>query len=167
MTHVADTDALNAALATFPKALERAMVEAFFRRLGLAPSGEGDFDFIVSLLQWMETAKIPFERVFFDWFCGAAPRALASPQAAFYAAPEFSALRARLETFEPVRPERLTHAYFSGEPCTMLIDEVEALWAPISERDDWSPLQRKLESVGSMREALSGDASRYVADPYP
>lgn len=167
LTLVAGTEALNAALAAFPAAFERAMGDAFFRRLGLAPPADGGFDFAVALLQWMEATRIPFERVFFDWFCGSAARAAASPEAARYAAPEFSALRARLSASAPDRPERLAHPYFSGAPLTMLIDEVEAIWAPIAERDDWSALEDKLRRIAEMREAHAFNASRYVADPYP
>jgi uncharacterized protein YdiU (UPF0061 family) len=167
LTLVAETEALNASLAAFPAAFERAMTEAFFRRLGLKPPAEGGFDFVVALLQWMESTKIPFERVFFDWFCGSAARADASPEAAHYAAPEFSALCDRLESFAPDRPARLAHPYFAGAPCTMLIDEVEAIWTPVAERDDWSMLASKLEKIAAMREAHAFDASSYVADPYP
>jgi uncharacterized protein YdiU (UPF0061 family) len=166
LTLVAKAEALNAALATFPQKLERAMVEAFFRRLGLQPSGEGDFDFVIALLQWMETTKIPFERVFFDWFCGGGARARQSAHAALYAAPEFADLRSRLEAFTPERPERLSHPYFAGEPQTMLIEEVEAIWARIAEADDWSMLTAKLERIAAMRAAHAFGASRYVADPY-
>jgi hypothetical protein len=35
----------------------------------------------------------------------------------------------------------------------MLIDEVEAIWAPIAEKDDWSALERKLAQIAEMREA--------------
>ena len=40
----------------------------------------------------------------------------------------------------------------------MLIDEVEALWAPIAERDDWSALHRVLGEIEEMRQAYAGDA---------
>ena len=43
-------------------------------------------------------------------------------------------------------------------PCGMLIDEVEALWAPIAERDDWSALYRKIEDIAEMREAYGFSA---------
>ncbi|HOP19660.1 MAG TPA: hypothetical protein PK585_06245, partial [Amphiplicatus sp.] len=63
---------------------------------------------------------------------------------------------------EPDRPERLSHGYFARrEPTTMLIDEVEAIWAPIAESDDWSKLQAKIEDIGRMREALGFDASTF------
>ena len=38
-------------------------------------------------------------------------------------------------------------------PRTMLIEEVEAIWAPIAESDDWSLLQKTLAEIAQMREA--------------
>ncbi len=161
--------ALNAALQRFPALFERAMVEAFFARLGVAPSGAGDFGFVVSLLQWMERTAVPFERGFFDWFCGraSAARAEASPVAALYRDADFAALKAQLTAFEPQRPERLAHRYFADDaPCTMLIDEVEAIFGPIADDDDWSALEVKLAKIARLREALDFGASRFVASPY-
>jgi hypothetical protein len=39
----------------------------------------------------------------------------------------------------------------------MLIDEMEALWAPIAERDDWSDFHRALGEIEDMRQAYAGD----------
>ncbi len=159
---------LNEALQSFPAHFEKAMVEAVFARLGLAPPGDQDFEFVVSLLQWMEKTAIPFERLFFDWFCGEAStgRAQESPVASHYDGAEFAGLKRRLLSFAPERTERLSHAYFSGAPSTMLIDEVEAIWAPIAESDDWSVFDAKLGAIRDMREALALDASRWVAAPH-
>lgn len=167
VSHV-EEESLNAALQKFPALFEAAMVESFHARLGVAPAGEGDFDFIVKMLRWMEETQIPFERLFFDWFCGSAStaRAAASPHAAYYDGAGFSPLGDQLAALAPVRPERLTHPYFSGAPCTMLIDEVEAIWAPIAERDDWSLFEAKLADIAEMREALDLDASRWRANPF-
>jgi hypothetical protein len=38
----------------------------------------------------------------------------------------------------------------------MLIDEMEALWAPIAESDDWGPVQLALEEIEEMRQAYAG-----------
>ncbi|MCR6736479.1 MAG: hypothetical protein NVV83_21420 [Afipia sp.] len=38
----------------------------------------------------------------------------------------------------------------------MLIDEMEALWAPIAEQDDWRPLYEALGEIEEMREAYAG-----------
>ncbi|MCA8888533.1 MAG: YdiU family protein [Parvularculaceae bacterium] len=164
---LADEAALNEALQSFAPQVETAMVEAFFRRLGVAPSGDhdlkGDFDFVRALLQWMEKSQAPFEQVFFDWFCGSASRdrAGASPAAGLYAGGDFTDLRARLCGFDPVAPDRLSHDYFRGAPCAMLIDEVEAIWSEIAEHDDWRALSAKLSGIDAMREALGFDASHF------
>jgi uncharacterized protein YdiU (UPF0061 family) len=50
--------------------------------------------------------------------------------------------------------ERRDHPFWLGEPCSMLIEEVEALWAPIAEADDWTPLQQKIAHIRAMGEAL-------------
>jgi hypothetical protein len=36
----------------------------------------------------------------------------------------------------------------------MLIEEVEAIWAPIAERDDWSLFQAKLAAITEMADAI-------------
>jgi Zn-dependent M32 family carboxypeptidase len=36
----------------------------------------------------------------------------------------------------------------------MLIDEVEAIWAAIAERDDWSLFEAKLADIAEMKAAL-------------
>ena len=46
------------------------------------------------------------------------------------------------------------HDYWLDDaPQSMLIEEVEAIWAAIDERDDWSPLEAKVESLRRMGEA--------------
>jgi hypothetical protein len=39
-------------------------------------------------------------------------------------------------------------------PCTLLIDEIETLWAAIAEHDDWSLFEAKLGAIAELREAL-------------
>ena len=162
---LAPVEALNEALRLFSPAYEEAMSDAFFRRLGLQRAGEGDFAFVTNFLRWMTETGAPYERVFFDWFCGAASaeRAMQSPAAELYAQDKFSEIRDALCSAAPDRPERLARDYFKGaKPCTMLIDEVEAIWAPIADEDDWSAFRAKLEEIGRLREALGFDASRFI-----
>ena len=57
-----------------------------------------------------------------------------------------------LEGYEPIDSD---HEYWSdGQPETMLIDEVETLWSAIDERDDWAPLEEKVNRIRRMGEAL-------------
>ena len=47
-----------------------------------------------------------------------------------------------------------SHAYWSDDaPQSMVIDEVEALWSHIDERDDWQPLMDKVTALRRMGEA--------------
>jgi len=47
-----------------------------------------------------------------------------------------------------------SHAYWSDDaPQSMLIEEVEAIWASIAEKDDWAPLEAKLAAIRRMAEA--------------
>ena len=79
---------------------------------------------------------------------------MAGPRAGLYACEAFTDFRARLAGFEADRPERLAHPMFAGaEPEELLVDEVEALWAAIAERDDWSPLADKLARLEAARVA--------------
>ncbi|MBX7483052.1 protein adenylyltransferase SelO family protein [Qipengyuania qiaonensis] len=56
-----------------------------------------------------------------------------------------------LRNFEPVGGE---HPYWNDErPESMLIDEVETIWAAIAEKDDWQPLQEKIAALRRMGEA--------------
>ena len=62
--------------------------------------------------------------------------------------------RIRLEPYEPVRPERLAHPYFTqSEPEELLIDEIEAIWADIDQRDDRTAFHAKLARIETARVA--------------
>lgn len=60
---------------------------------------------------------------------------------------------ARAEACASASAVRLDHPYFAGAPCTLLIAEVEGLWAPIAAGDDGSPFADTLDAVARMPEA--------------
>jgi hypothetical protein len=104
----------------------------------------------------MRAGGAPFEQVFFDWFGGmaSAGRAASSPAAAHYAGETFIRFENALRNYVPSNPQRLEHAYFAGgEPCTMMIDEVERIWTPIAATDDWSAFHDKLHRIDTMADA--------------
>jgi DNA-binding GntR family transcriptional regulator len=60
-----------------------------------------------------------------------------------------------MEKRSPAREARLSHPYFARtSPCDLLIEEVEAIWAAIAERDDWAALDAKIADIRLMGEAL-------------
>jgi uncharacterized protein YdiU (UPF0061 family) len=160
-----EIDALNDALQTFSDHYETAMADEYFRRLGVERTGAEDFALVADLLKWMTETGAPYEQVFFDWFCGSVSeeRAAQSPAAELYEQEKFAAVKKRLTDLEPRNPERLQHDYFQQrKPCTMLVDEVEAIWAPIAENDDWSIFEAKLRYIEKMGRAYDFAASRYA-----
>ena len=79
-------------------------------------------------------------------------RAAASPQAALYGDAAFEPVRSALTARAPVRPERLALPYFQkAAPVSLVIEEVETLWAPIAARDDWSAFTAKTAHIEEAR----------------
>jgi hypothetical protein len=126
-------------------------------RLGLQPRGEADdAPFVQSMFKALAEGaeRLRWEPFFFDWFAGAEARALAGPRAALYAEPPFAEFRDRLAAYAPDRPERLADPYFTQpEPEELLYDQIEALWIPIAEADDWTPFHAKLAAIETARVA--------------
>jgi hypothetical protein len=59
-----------------------------------------------------------------------------------------------VQAYEPTAS--LDHPYWSDpEPCSMHIEEVEAIWAPIADADDWSLFTGKVAAIRRMGEALA------------
>jgi hypothetical protein len=101
------------------------------------------------LVAALQTREETIDRVFFDWRGGR------DPGAGLYPSEPFRALAGALEGCEHAK----THPYWSDDaPCSMHIDEVEAIWSAIAERDDWQPLEDKLTAVRRMGEAMRADA---------
>ena len=109
-----------------------------------------------AFLAFMQPTQLPWEAAFFDWFGGQASeeRALAGSRRKRYCGEPFKAWQEALYQHEPERPERLQHSYFQSQgPVHMVIDQVEADWAAIAERDDWAPLKATLQRIAAAREA--------------
>jgi uncharacterized protein YdiU (UPF0061 family) len=157
---------LEAALAEFLPAYQNSLRTHVLARLGLAQteSAENDLEFLQALFVWMTESQVGWDQFFHDWFCADAQRAAQSPEAQCYADASFSRVREGIDARGPMRPERLAHPYFQrATPVSLVIDEVEGLWAPIAERDDWSLFEAKLAGISEMREALGIACHQSVA----
>jgi uncharacterized protein YdiU (UPF0061 family) len=161
LTLVGDQAGLLAALNGFSDAYRLALRGAMLDRLGVK-SRDADHDIELVNAAFRALAEggdaLRWEPFFFDWFGGEASeaRALAGPRTGLYETETFKAFRGQLAGFEPDRPERLTDPIFQRpEPEEMLIEEVEALWAPIAETDDWKPLHAKLGRIEAARVAYA------------
>jgi uncharacterized protein YdiU (UPF0061 family) len=152
---------LEAALQNFAPMFRDAFNAAMFDRLGLkSADAETDQNLAGAAWQFLAESGMPFERFFFDWRGADTKRAAASPEATTYESTAFKPVGALLSGYEPRTPVVAGHPYFQrAEPCTMLIDEVEAIWKPIAESDDWSAFSAKLVAIGEMRDAYAVPSS--------
>ena len=161
---VTETDPLVEILNRFGGAYRDALAGALVARLGLKPeTPEADVDLANAAFRALASGgeRLRWEPFFFDWFCGGASesRALAGPRGDLYGSEAFLALRELFAGRTPDRPERLAHAHFHrAEPEELLYDEIEAIWTPIAERDDWSAFHAKLAAIEVARQALALDA---------
>jgi len=148
---------LEASLATFEPTLHREFATALLRRLGLKPKdAERNGELASALWTFLLQTKAPFEQTFFDWYGGrlSQERAQRSPSSALYEHDAFKPVRQAIDDFEPIDALNLDHPYFARDcPCTMLIDDVEALWEPIATGDDWSAFLAKLQDIAMLAEA--------------
>lgn len=158
LADIAEESALKESLADFPKIYLAAIREKLMKRLGVKPKGDAEDDALLTAMNaFMDGEKIPYERFFFDWYGGGSSqqRAMAGPEAHRYKKDSHKDLMDALAGYEPANPQALNHAYFMGDgPEMMLIEEVEALWAHIAERDDWKPLYNKIDRIREMGAAL-------------
>ena len=156
---IADKPALVAALETFAPAYYAALASATLRRLGLAETGQAqDQELTIAFWRFLQESQVAFEQAIFDWHGGlrSLERARRSSIAEAYTTESFAPVRLLLERATAVPGLRLDHPYFSrARPRTMLIDEVEALWAPIAAADDWNLLRSALAEIDQMRDAYS------------
>jgi hypothetical protein len=105
---------------------------------------------IEAAVRAMVTTGTPIDSFFHDWR-GGAPR-----DGAAYADAAWAPLHMALADFTPVSGAK-DHAYWTDQaPCSMHIDEVEAIWSAIDRDDDWTPLQAKVAAIRRMGDAMQG-----------
>lgn len=158
LTVLAPAEALSEALGGFEAVYQAAFAAHTHALLGVEPTGalDDDIGLVQALFSWLTDSQANWAGTFYDWFGGAAglARVQASPRAALYSGEGFDAFGERLLARTPERPERLNHAYFQqAGPVSLVIDEVEALWAPIAEADDWSGFERVMAQIEAARGA--------------
>ena len=147
LTPLAAEDDLAEALRAFEPAYRDALRRAVLGRLGIGTAAlEDDLALVRSAFTLLETTGQAWEPFFLRWFGGRLRDGTPAPEEAAWAA--------MLAERTPARPERLHHPYFAREaPVDLLIEEVEALWEAIDERDDWRPLAERLTAIEAARQA--------------
>jgi uncharacterized protein YdiU (UPF0061 family) len=149
---IADRDALVEAIEGYAPAYRKAIVERVLWRLGVTPRSEREDIAVVTALETaLFASKVEIDRFYFDWAGG---QLRESADASLYSNEYFEPLIRALQSYVPSRS--FDHAYWQGAgPCSMHIAEVEAIWAPIAEADDWTLLKNKVQQIRQLGEAMS------------
>ena len=145
---IAEAPPLSDVLSGWSGCFEQALVEAMIRRLGIA-LGPNDAEIASALIRALATRAKPIDRIFFDWRGGR------DPGVELYPADDFRTLARLVKGRETPR----SHPYWSDEePCSMHIEEVEAIWGAIAASDDWQPFNDKVTAIRRMGDAMGQDA---------
>lgn len=140
-----DSEPLVATLDGFGPRFQEEMTAAILWRLGIVPRDPtGDRAVARATERGLRDSEASLDRFFFDAFGGILPDGYGEP---------WADLRAALTGYRSRKPR--DHGHGSGEPCSMLIEEVEAIWAGIADRDDWSALHTKVAAIRAMGAALA------------
>ncbi|WOK36669.1 protein adenylyltransferase SelO family protein [Sphingomonas sp. C3-2] len=150
---IARAEELVPALEHFAAYYEESLLAALLRRLGVKSRGAvADKAMTGALERALMENSVEIDRFFFDWRGG---QLRSETAAARYDSPAFDDLKGALASYGPA--VRLDHDYWRDEaPCSMHIDEVEAIWARIDQADDWTALERKVAAIRRMGDAMGG-----------
>jgi len=141
---VSEAPPLIAVVETFGEHYQPAVSAAILWRLGVRPlDAETDRKLVQAIEGGLRAESASIDRFFFDGFGGVVPERYGAA---------FDGARAILAGYQ-ARATR-DHDYWHGEPCSMLIDEVEAIWSAIDQRDDWALFEAKVASIREMGAAL-------------
>ena len=158
LTLISEPEPLITSFNAFNTRYEQELGLAICRRLNIRPKPD-NAPLVSALYAFLATLRSDgsFEGLFYDWFGGrlSENRALSGPRAESYAGETFAAFHDLLKTYDTASPEKLDHPRFrQADPETLLIDEIEAIWAQITLEDDWSPFEAKLAAIEEYRLAL-------------
>lgn len=130
------------------------VLRLFLSRLNLKSRGvDEDGNLLRGYFSFLESSQALYEQSFFDFFGGHhSPRIASSAQKDLYTGEDFEQLIDLLKNFEVADAAKLAHPYFKNQkPCTLLIEEIESIWRPIAEENDWSFFNQKLHDIRSFR----------------
>lgn len=150
-------DDLQAALDHYQPTFAAQLAHSAVTRLGRVPKSTPDNDALAqALLAMFQAHEISMEGLFFDLFATSPndARVKDSPRASYYQGSAFDELCAQLENFDCVSLDPDQASYFDTQaPCELTHPMVQAIWAPIHERDDWSAFCAKLSQIEAARRA--------------
>jgi serine/tyrosine/threonine adenylyltransferase len=131
------------ALERYPALYQDAVVRRFLWRLGVHSCGADHDRLLVEAAEKsMVHEHVGIDRFFYEHRGGRL-------QSVQYYGDQRRAFADILKDYS--NPDLAANEYWSnGQPCSMLIEEVESIWATISEKDSWDMVSGKVEAVRAM-----------------
>jgi serine/tyrosine/threonine adenylyltransferase len=148
LSRIADQNALIDAVNRFGPAYQAAILDRTLWRLGVKARGpDDDRQLVQAIEKALIESRVDIDRFYFDWMGGQVR------DDTLYKGDAFSAFREGVAAYAPARTR--DHRYWQRQsPCSLFIDEVEAIWAPIAGGDDWSVLTAKIAEIREMGDAM-------------
>jgi len=139
----------------FGETFSKEVIRLFFHRLNLQMQEDADSndELISQFFLFLSQTRMGYEQLFFDLHSGLQPERLQkSPASEHYQSSAFADLRQSLEKFKALDLAKKSHPYFQRtKPCTLIIDELESIWAQIAMNDDWSAFENKITDIRNFR----------------
>lgn len=142
---LADSEPLVAALERFGDLYMAAIARRWCWRLGVVSQGTArDTEMIAGCEKVMRERRYSPDRFFYH--------ARGGPE--YWQGDLEDELETTMKGYKPADNPESEHEFWNEDgPQSMLIDEVEAIWSAIDQRDDWQPLETKIQSLRRMGEA--------------
>ncbi len=144
---ICDAPPLIEALERYPALYQEAIVRRFLWRLGVDSRGaENDRDLVQAAERAMRGEQVGIDRFFHDHRGG---RILSADNYG----DDRRAFADMLADYG--NPAAVAHAYWADAAiCSLLIEEVETIWAAIADDNNWTPLYNKVDAIRRMGAAL-------------
>ncbi len=140
---------VNLLLEGFSRHFNEEIQNLFLKRLNVkSKSREEDSALLASFFEMISKTEVHFERAFFDFHS----QKVLKEESKLKYQKSGSVFLQNFEKFEVADLQKANHPYFKGDsPVTLLIEEVESIWKPIAEFDDWSFYEKKLSQIRQFR----------------
>ena len=148
-TEFVSTEQLEKELQKFYPAIQSALFSKLCWRFGVAPVSALKAEEFLSLFFSATTnSKINLDYLFHTFYAGFDAQQISS-------APD--QMHPLLEVLKELPPRQKQRPHYFDKPAesSLVIDEVESLWAAISHNDDWSKFEKKLAAIKRYSTALN------------
>jgi len=145
---ICDSEPLITTLDQFPNRFKKAFIKKFLWRMGLKTQGyEKDIILVTAAEKAMISENFRIDDFFFKHRSGQI-----SQNKNIYESNDYQSFSGILSDYKNVTDD---HIYWRGETiCSMHIEEVENIWDAIAKHDDWDFLNKKIQEIRNMGNAL-------------